>query len=294
MDAAFTVFERAGDRSRPFLAILAFYVLAAFIVFLPMGAMMVSDLSRGVWPGSEAPQRWSALAQLVGFLMWPIAAMAQAALLRWMLRGSPGGWWLGVRFGAEELKLMVIHVLIGIAAIIVIVTAIIAAVIMGALASWAGSGAAAAAVVAIAALWGVGATLYVLVRFSPAPALTIAQGGFPFFEAWRISQGYAAALFGAHLVRLVLMLALAAAVMLGVTVVGLALLAPVLGQTMGAAFGDLRAAPPYAWTAGGVLFVLWLALSACLEFLQIAMSAGIGVRLLETRRAAVAPAADSR
>jgi hypothetical protein len=105
-----------------------------------------------------------------------------------------------LRFGMDELRLLGLALLVGVASVVgSIICEVVIVVIGGVLAVAVGAGSAVTAGVVLALAWLAG-FLYLQVRFSLAGPLSIYHGRFVLGESWTLTRGRFWSIFGAYLV----------------------------------------------------------------------------------------------
>lgn len=163
------------------------------------------------------PAGWITLLFVFQLLFLIGAVIAFAAVVRAVAR--PGGdRFAYIRVGMDELRLIGLCVLFGIAAIVAEIVAGLAIVLVGVLVSLVAGKAAAFAVAAILVLALLGGAIYVEVRLSLAGALTVMRRKIVIGAAWRATRGHFWSLFGAY--------ALLAIALFAMTIVVVALTEP--------------------------------------------------------------------
>lgn len=306
-DAVFSAFTEWGRRPGRFNALLLVYLLAGALIAAPWAVTAWRDLGEGVYPyGQAATFRVSgALLSLYSLLLFPLNAVILAALLRLMLPRDPRP-----SFAHDAFMVLVIQIVVTmlavIVALLVFVVGLLLTALVFALAAMVPAGTEGVApspvfaavsllpLVLLALLFV--PMLYLMLRFSLAPALTVAEGRLRLFQSWPATRGFVLALFGAHLLRFVLAFVIwvVVAAMLGLA--GIIALGPDIGGTF-EAFATFTAPPPRALGVIAVFAVLYWLVMQLLEFLSLAMGAGIGASFLKTRapaQSADAPPAGSQ
>lgn len=292
-DAVFSAFEFWRAQPGRFFAILALYLLASALIAAPWAVAAWRDLAQGIYPyGTEAAFRPSrAFLSLYGLAAVPVNAAALAALLRIMLPRRPRP-----SYAHDALMLLAIQIVVTLLAALLVALVLIVGLLLLALV-FAVAGAAAQGAAGPPPVFAAGLgfypvilivlvfapMIYLLLRLSLAPAMTVAEGRFRLFESWRATRGGGAALFGAHLLRFVLicMAWVFAAAVFGL--IGLMALRPDLGATI-AAFRTDSALPPRAMTTIATVGGLYALAARTIEFVSLAMGAGIGASFLRARR----------
>jgi hypothetical protein len=307
-DAVFSAFTEWGRRPGRFHALLGVYLLAGALIAAPWAVTAWRDLGEGVYPyGQAATFRVSgALLSLYSLLLFPLNAVILAALLRLMLPRDPRP-----SFAHDAFMVLVIQIVVTmlavIVALLVLVVGLLLTVLAFTLAAMVSAGTEGAApssafaagvsllpLVLLALLFV--PMLYLMLRFCLAPALTVAEGRLRLFQSWPVTRGFALALFGAHLLRFVLAFVIWVVVAAVLGLAGIIALGPDIGATF-EAFATFTAPPPRALGVIAVFAVLYWLVMQLLEFLTLAMGAGIGASFLKTRASAQpvdAPAAGPR
>lgn len=133
---------------------------------------------------------------LVAWLV--LMAVTHGAVQRRLVRGEPGGLWLGLDLGLDELRLIGVSVAVfG----LVLGVELLGGQLAALLGAGGGAGAAVGALISGAAL---ALVLVLLVRLSPAWAATIGEGRLSIAMTWRITRGAFWAILAAHLLALLI------------------------------------------------------------------------------------------
>lgn len=176
------------------------YLAGNIATMLAMQPMMQGALA----PGAQADpaQLMSAMGPvwLLSFLLSIVGVVLYTASMRSVLRPDAGG--VGfLRLGMDELRMLGLLLLFGIAAMVLIFAAsLVVALFIGGAAAGSESVALTAVLSGLVALVVFGAILFLVIRFSLAFPLTLHRGAFAIGEAWTRSRGHFWTLFGAALV----------------------------------------------------------------------------------------------
>lgn len=163
-------------------------VTAIFGLSAAYYAEALTAMVMGEAPPAMSPAQMQAnLGSLVSFLAWPLWAAIEAANLRWFLRGERTGGPLALRFGADELRVMLAHAAL-FAIFMLVYLAAIVPIIVGALLA-AASPAVGVFVLLIAVIGLIVALAWVFARLAPTAALTIRDRSFGLARAWSGMKG---------------------------------------------------------------------------------------------------------
>jgi hypothetical protein len=263
------------------LAVFAVLIAPFIIQQLPnwfSEDMSSAELQRSIQAFSNSIQF---IGMIPGLFFLPIFISIYTALLRWMVHGKAGGKWLGLRFGAQELHVLVVFIAITLMIIFLAVLLVFPFVfLVSATSAMAGSDNANLMLIATI-LYGVfylGAVFWFAVRISPAMALTVQRGSIQVFETFKVSKGHFWGLFLAYIVQFFILLAASLALILATLLVSLPFLGAGLFMLNGQApdMGNVRIYVGLA--AVPVLFLMIMGTG--LEYLRYAMSAGVGAALV--------------
>ena len=141
---------------------------------------------------------------LIAIGSWVLWSMVEAALFRRILRSKRDGFFPW-RFGRDELRVMFCRLIVGLAggAIFFLLYFVMAIVIIGAVAGGSQSGALGAiiGIIGFLAIMGAfGLFVFVIIRLSPASALSISEDRFALGEAWPVTKGRLWPIFGSYTV----------------------------------------------------------------------------------------------
>lgn len=213
MTSAGSILEGAFGLVRDHPAAVAIWGLI-YLVAVAGTALLVQPLMLGAAsdPEAIAANMQSMFGQLMlfQFLFFLLFVAMWTAALRAILRPSEGGVAF-LRFGMDEIRMIILTVVIAILIYAGLVVAIIAAIMIGAAAYAAAGAAAAIAVGVIAAIAALSVIIWLEVRLSLAFPLTLLRGDIIIAESWRLTRGRFWPLFGAYLVIFVVVTALSIA-----------------------------------------------------------------------------------
>ena len=270
--------------------VLARLVLIALILVIA-APFVISTLPNltGMDPQSDAfktqLQGSIQIIQSVGYLgailFLPIFAAIYTALLRWMIRGQSGGKWFGLRFGQDEINVLVVLIALFVVVLFAALLALIPLAVLIAIAVALKGGSLGGVFIALSILYALvwlAAVIWFSVRLSPAPALTVKHGKIQVFETLAISRGHFWGLFLAYVVQFFILLALS----LGLVFAGLLVSLPFLGAGLALFGGDEPSmANVGAYIALAAVPLLFFALMGlAIEYLRYAMGAGVGACLV--------------
>lgn len=172
----------------------------------PMVAGMGTD------PQAIAANMSSTFGQLMlvqfGFFILFVAMWTAAQ--RAILRPSDGGFAF-MRLGMDEVRILVLMVVLGILFYVGLVVAVIAVTVVAGIAYAAGGAAVAVPLAILASLLALGVVIWLQVRLSLAFPLTLLREEIVIGESWRLTRGRFWTLFGAYLVIFLLVTALSLA-----------------------------------------------------------------------------------
>jgi hypothetical protein len=213
MTSAGSILEGAFGLVRDHPAAVAIWGLI-YLVAVAGTALLVQPLMLGAAsdPEAIAANMQSMFGQLMlfQFLFFLLFVAMWTAALRAILRPTEGGVAF-LRFGMDEIRMIILTVVIAILIYAGLVVAIIAAIMIGAAAYAAAGAAAAIAVGVIAAIAALSVIIWLEVRLSLAFPLTLLRGDIIIAESWRLTRGRFWPLFGAYLVIFVVVTALSIA-----------------------------------------------------------------------------------
>jgi len=196
-------------RERPLAVLIwaALYTVITFgytLIMMPTMASQLADLQNG---NAAAGMAFFGMMMPLYLIMLVLSLVLIAASLRTLLR--PGEDSLaGLRLGMDELRLLGLFVILGIALFIVaLVGAIVVTALGGVLAiAFGGSrGGAAMLFVFVPMIAFYGALIFLMVRLSLVSALTILRRKIIIGESWRLTGGHFWRLFGAYFVLAVML-----------------------------------------------------------------------------------------
>ena len=133
---------------------------------------------------------------------WAIWAMVEAAFLRRAMRGEDDGF-LPWRFGKDELRVLFCRLIVGLAgfATLILVHFVLGVLLFGVFAGGSGSGVM-GVIVGIVTFLGVLAAfalfIFIVIRLSPASALSIAEDRFALGDTWPVAKGRFWPMFGSY------------------------------------------------------------------------------------------------
>ncbi len=282
-EAAFAGFRLA--RREPLTLAIWAAVLAVFgLVFGSLMVLMAGpammDL-RNLQPGaSKDPAAVLSVFQKLGpfyALTFPVTllfyAVAYGAVNRAVLRPSTPPRFGRLAVGGDELRQLLVLVLLGLLFfalyIVTAIVAIVAAVALGIAAQSAGGVVVGILVGVVAGLTVVGVFLFVAVRLSLASPLTFDTERVSIFASWRLTKGRFWALLGAYLLSGVMVLLLSV-----VALVVTAVIATVVGGGLSAAGVIFRPDMTSLATYFTPVSVVWMVIAACLNSLTLALTIG--------------------
>jgi hypothetical protein len=176
--------------TRGIVAIITEAALVTVIFGLSAGyyAEILTAMVTGDPPPSMSPARMQAnLGSLISILAWPLWAAIEAANLRWFVRGERTGGPLALRFGADELRVMLVHAALFAIFMLVYLAAILPLIVGAVLAAAAPLVGAPVLIIMFLALFVVLA--WVFARLAPTAALTIRDRSFGLSRAWSGMKG---------------------------------------------------------------------------------------------------------
>lgn len=227
-------------------------------------AEFLTAMVTGDAPPTGSPAQMQAnLGSLISFLAWPLWAAIEAANLRWFVRGERTGGPLALRFGGDELRVMLVHAALFAIFMLVYLAAIVPMIVGAVLVAAAPAVGVAALVIAFAGLLVV--LCWVFARLAPSAALTIRDRSFGVARAWSGMKGRS----GRVVLAYVLLYAPYLAVfVLGGIIVGVAAVAGADGarEMFGGWIETLRAPGPgffvggfvYGLATGAIAYILYL------------------------------------
>ena len=231
---------------------------------------------------------------VAGLFFLPVFISIYTALLRWMIHGPATGKRIGLRFGEQELQVLVVMIAVALVVVLgvllsMIPLGILIAVTVAMSKSDGGSAIALFATIGYGVFW-LGGIIWFSVRLSPAAALTVKRGKIQVFETFAVSKGHFWGLFLAFVVQFFIILAMS----IGLLFLALLVSLPFLGIGV-AMFGwqepDMANVNAYIALAAVPLFVIIIA-GIITEYLRYAMYAGVGAALvvnIDEAEAAPAP-----
>lgn len=258
-EAALEGFRLTREHPATVLAWGVVYALGIFVIgqlmLFALGPEFVNVMRKGATSedaeviGGVLAQSWPKFLLVLGPVM-ALTAMFQAGIYRLVLRPQERGV-LHLRFGADELKLTLVNVLM-VAIGLLFLTAEFAAI---SIARTGGGPAAWVAVLAVAAL-----TIWIGVRLSLVTPFTFAEHRIDLKAAWALTRGQFWPLLG----MIVLAVIFYVMVWLLISIIGVALVTVAGGPE---AIADVRRLGPAAWIA----FLLYMGLELILQVVQLVM-----------------------
>ena len=283
----FRIFQRDPILVAVLSALMAVFTLIAMqLVWRDFAAFMVSmqaftAASQGQSTPEEAQSVFGDLLASYGALLASpamlgylalslvVGAVMQAAILRHLVREERGGWVLGLQFGMDEVRVLVVGIAVGLILVLVTCLAFFLVMLLTGLSMIAHP--ALAVIVGLAAF--IAATLGVLLlgtRFCAAQAASIGERKFVVLGSWAITKGRMWGLLGAFVV--LFFIALVAGLVVGLLA---PLLAPQASELMQGTLeiGDVDN-PGGAFLSPG--YVLMTALNAIVAVGATCAYAGVG------------------
>lgn len=292
--AAFFVFDQRADKATMrrlgmayiLVRLLLLTVVIAFAAPFIMKALpnlleMETESTEFALKIQSLANSFQAVGWLASLIFLPVFIAVYTALLRWMILGQSGGKWFGLRFGEQELHVLVVMIAI---TVLIAFGALFSLIPLGILvgvtaALWeAGNGTIPlVGSLVYGTLW-FGALIWFSVRLSPATALTVKRGKIQVFETFAVSKGHFWSLFLAYLLQFFVLLAASIALVVTALLVSLPFLG--LGLAMfGWAEPDMANVRAYIALATVPLLLITIA-GLGLEYIRYAMGAGVGACLV--------------
>ncbi len=242
-DVAFEGFRVTRERPGWLLAwagLLFGLQLTSLLVLAAMAGPALADLqaaSTGAQPDPTAMMAaYSRMAPAYSIL-WPLTLLASTvltcAVYRAVLRPQEPSF-AGMRLGADELRVLVVSIALGLLFVVVLFVGImLAALVGGGVGAFAGEGPGVAVglVIGLAVL---GVLIFASVRLSFALPMTFDQKDFRVFESWRATQGSFWPLLGAYLLAMILGFLVSLLVLIVLAALGAGLLLAFGQQLQGA------------------------------------------------------------
>jgi hypothetical protein len=292
--AAFFVFEKRED-PRTWRRLAWVYVFVRFVVLASLMVAMapfllksVPDLMALTPESTEFNLKIQSLSNVVqaasmvaSLFFLPVFISIYTALLRWMIHGPVTGKRIGLRFGEQELQVLVVMIAVGLVVVLGILLSmiplgILIAVTVAMLKGDGGGAMALFATIGYGVFW-LGGIIWFSVRLSPAAALTVKRGKIQVFEAFAVSKGHFWGLFLAFVVQFFIVLAMS----IGLLFLALLVSLPFLGVGV-AMFGwqepDMANVNAYIGLAA-VPFSIIIITAIFMEYIRYAMYAGVGACL---------------
>ncbi|PHS28000.1 MAG: hypothetical protein COA84_03105 [Robiginitomaculum sp.] len=293
--AAFFVFEKREDprawRRLGWVYVFVRFVLLALLMvaMAPFILKSLPDLMALTPESTEFSLKIQSLSNViqaasmvVGLFFLPVFISIYTALLRWMIHGPKTGKRIGLRFGEQELQVLVVMIAVTLVVVLgvllsMIPLGILIAVTVALSKSDGGSTLALMATIGYGVFW-LGGIIWFSVRLSPAAALTVKRGKIQVFETFAVSKGHFWGLFLAFVVQFFIILAMSIGLMFLALLVSL----PFLGVGV-AMFGwqepDMANVNAYIGLAAVPLAIIMIA-GIVTEYLRYAMYAGVGACLV--------------
>ncbi len=292
--AAFFVFDKRENKSalrrlgtayvlgRLILSLMVIAIAAPFLIgMLPDLLDMDPESTEFTLKIQSFANVMQAIGLLAGVIFLPLFTSIYTALLRWMIHGQSGDKWFGLRFGDQELHVLVVliavSVVIAFGAIFSFIPIIILLVMHEALGSVLQKGPAIILIILTILSW-LFFWVWFAVRLSPAVALTVKRGKIQVFEAFAVSKGHFWGLFLAYLLQFFVIIAASLALIFVALLVSL----PFLGIGV-AMFGwsepSMNNVGAYIALSMVPLLVIMVS-GLTLEYLRYAMGAGVGACLV--------------
>ncbi len=292
--AAFFVFDKREDKAalrrlgmvyvagRLILFVIVMSITAPFLVgTLPELLDLDPDSTQFAMEIQSFANVFQTIGLVAGVIFLPLFISIYTALLRWMIHGQSGSKRIGLRFGEQELHVLVVFiavtVLLVFGMIFSIIPLAIIMVVAATLLKAAGSAMVALATIPFGIIW-LGVVIWFAVRLSPATALTVKRGKIQIFETFAVSKGHFWGLFLAYVLQFFVIIAASIAIVFIALLVSL----PFLGIGL-AMFGwsEPDMANVNAYIALAAVPVLIISITGfILEYLRYAMGAGVGACLV--------------
>ncbi len=292
--AAFFVFEKRDDAKalrRLGTVYIVIRLLLLFIV-LAIAAPYMIDAVPALFALDEKSTEFALKIQAMGNYFQAVGMLASigflpffiaiyTALLRWMIFGQSSKKWFGLRFGEQELHVLVVMIAIAIITFLAILISLLPFGILVGITVALKEGGNAGLPLILSIIYGViwlCGIIWFVVRLSPAPALTVQRGKIQVFETFAISKGHFWGLFLAYLLQFFVVLAISLAILFFALLVSLPFLG--IGYAMfGVQEPDMANVRAYIALAAVPLLLLTIS-GLALEYLRYAMGAGVGASLV--------------
>lgn len=292
--AAFFVFDKRDGKGTLRALGIVYVVLRVVLlagVFSIMAPFIISALPSILDASPESTEfnlkiqslgnTLQAIGLLSSLVFLPVFISIYSALLRWMIHGEYGGKWFGLRFGEQELQVLVSMIAIAIVLFFGILFSLLPlGILIGVtVALWQGGNATLPLILSIAygVIW-LGGVIWASVRLAPAPALTVLRGKIQVFETFAVSKGHFWGLFFAYVLQFFVLLAMS----IGLLFISLLVSLPFLGIGV-AMFGwqepDMANVSAYVALAAVPLLIIMIT-GLVVEYLRYAMAAGVGACLV--------------
>ncbi len=219
--ASVAAFHGFGIIKRDPLTVLGLILLMT--AFAAWAAMSVVPLYADLLEQSFEPRTMSdaeTLAFMLDFYsgIGPIflASLALAmvifgALYRSNIFGQSRGWLLGLKLGMDELRMLIVFIVVGLVAYLPLVGAsiggmVVGSVVMAGSGGEAGMAAIGGVIMALGVIIGFCLFIWIGCRLTPAAAASVGEGRFVIFEVWPTTKGKFWSIFGAYLLLYIVMM----------------------------------------------------------------------------------------
>ncbi len=225
--AAFFGFGLVRRDPLSFLGVALMYTALAIAAVAMMAGPYATLLDTSLGPAAQDPQAMlSAMGQFYAaiapfyLLSFVLSVVAMGAMHRSLLFDGDWGWFLGLKLGLDELRLFLLFL-----ALIFVIGApyTLGAVLLGVAAGVTGAVLGHEALVGLILFPGVIGLMVLLVwlmiRFSAAGSMTIAERRFSLFRSFKVTKGKAWSLFAAYLILYMLVFVVMAGIAIVATVI---------------------------------------------------------------------------